>query len=204
MTNVRSSTHKGPLPSMSRRAGPPAVDTSHTWSPSPYATVDPSGDRRGCVSSQYGCGSRPVVRRSGGPPPSRSSSHTSEVDASSWMKVARSPRTSSDRGRGVWAIASRRQPGGGLTSRRGCARTPARSSLPTHIDSATRALLQAGQERAHERADRVEVITALLHDHGGQPHRAERGARRAVPLRRGLERALRIAPGGVDAERDDE
>src|SRR6187402_2669939 len=64
-----SSIQTGSQPSTSCRGGPPAVGTTQTWSPSTYATVDPSGESRGSVSSQYGIGSRPLRRRDRLEPP---------------------------------------------------------------------------------------------------------------------------------------
>ena len=50
----------------------------------------------------------------------------------------------------------------------------------------------------------VEVVAALLDDRGRQPEAAEQLAGAAVALGGDLERALGIAAGGVDAERDDD
>ena len=107
----------------------------------------------------------------------------------------------------VAATASRRQCGGGfevlarLRRARPRARPcRARSSGP----SASASLLEPGERLAHERADRGQVVAALLHDDGRQAERAERAAGRAEAVARDLERALGVAGRGVDAERDDE
>src|SRR5690348_18509199 len=84
--------------------------------------------------------------------------------------------TVSERGRGVAAIASRRQCAGGRMSLRGWAGTPSCSSLPTHIfrsSSFIQALLDARERLAHEASDRVQVVAALLHHDGRQAERAE-------------------------------
>src|SRR3954470_9254023 len=95
------------------------------------------------------------------------------------MKTALSPRALSKCGRGVWAMASRRQCGGGSRSLRGWARTPSCSSLPTQIDSAMQALLQAGQELGPQRSDLVEVVTALLDEDRGKADGSQRAPRGA-------------------------
>src|SRR5689334_14958313 len=109
----------------------------------------------------------------------------------------------SDRGRGVWTTASSRQCGGGSRSLRGCEGTPSCSSWPTQM-SATRARLEARQCREHQLADRVEAIAALLDRDGGQPERAQRAPGRPEAGGRDVERALRIAARGVDAQSDHE
>ena len=61
-----------------------------------------------------------------------------------------------------------------------------------------------GSVSRDELADRLEVVAALLDDHGRQAEGAERAARRAVAVGGHPQRALGVAGGGVDAERDDE
>src|SRR4029077_18209657 len=63
---------------------------------------------------------------------------------------------------------------------------------------------QAGQRLEDELADRGEVVAALLHDDGGEAKLADDAACVEVARGRDLERALRVAGCGVDAERDDE
>ena len=130
--------------------------------------------RRGSVSSQYGIGSRPVVRRCGGhASPSSSSSQTSDVSRS-WMNTAVRPSAPivSDRGRSVAATASSRQLGGGFRSSRAGRGTPSTSSLPSHTSSGSgipMAFLESLQRREHEPADRGEIVPALLYDDDRQP-----------------------------------
>src|SRR5207248_11129038 len=63
---------------------------------------------------------------------------------------------------------------------------------------------ETGEGLDDERADRREVVAALLHDDGREPERAENTAGLAVARGCHLERALGVAGRGVDAERDDE
>ena len=72
------------------------------------------------------------------------------------------------------------------------------------IAALTSPRLDALERRDDQLADRVEVVAALLDDRGRQPESAEQLAGGAVALGGDLERALGIAAGGVDAERDDE
>src|SRR3954454_19689421 len=128
------------------------------------------------------------------------------------MKTARRPSALrlSERGRAVCAIASRRQCGGGGTSTRSGTGMPARSSLPIQIRSSAsesgtrRSFLHAGERLRHQRADRGQVVAALLDEDGRQAERAERAAGFAEAVGGDGQRALRVAGGGVDAERDDE
>ena len=57
---------------------------------------------------------------------------------------------------------------------------------------------------ATRRAQRGQVVAALLDGHGRQSGRGEQPAGRAVAVRGDLERALRVVGSGVHAERDDE
>ena len=110
MTRRASSIHTGDEPSTSLRGGPPATGTSQMKPSSPYATVEPSGESSGVMSSQNGAGSRPVVSRRG----VGSSSvivQTSEVSGRSWMKTSVRPSAPIVRlrGRSVTATVSSRQ-----------------------------------------------------------------------------------------------
>ena len=179
----------GAPPSTSFRGGPPSVETSQTWPWSAYATCEPSGERRGSVSSQYGIGSRPVVSRRGSRS-ARSSSQTSDVSRS-WMKtqVRPSAPSVSERGRSVAAIASSRQCGGGFRSLRGCEGAPSTSSFPIQIPNGSGthafllALLEALERGEHEPADRREIVPTLLHDHHGKRRGADDAAGLAIALR---------------------
>src|SRR5207244_1270676 len=174
--------------------------------PPPYATRPPSGETTGVVSSQYGAGSRPAVRRLT-PPSSRSSSQTSEVSRS-WMKATARPSLpiEIDRGRSVAAIASSRQCGGLGSPRRVGVGTPPYSSLPIQTDSGSgmQPLLDSLERREHEPADRREIVAALLHDDGRQTEVAEEAAAFTKAVAADLERALRVDGCRVDAERDNE
>ena len=145
-TSVFSSSQTGLPASSSRLGGPPSIETSHTAPWSAYATVRPSGETAGVVSSQYGIGSRPVVSRCATAPCVKltlgvSSTASSSVQRSevsrSWMKASVRPSGASARlrGRSVAAIASRRQCGGGFDSRFVGVGTPPYSSLPIQTSS---------------------------------------------------------------------
>src|SRR3954451_4383690 len=118
--------------------------------------------------------------------------------------------TVSERGRAEWAMASRRQCGGGPTSGRGGTGMPSRWSLPIQIRSSAsgsgtrHSLLHPGERLRHQGADRGQVVAALLDEDGRQLQRAERAPGLAVAVARDVQRALRVAGGGVDAEGDDE
>src|SRR3954452_23239020 len=162
---------------------------------------------RGCVSSQKGWRSRPVVSRSGRAPSlPRSRTKRSDVSRSSMNTAVRpSALTVSDRGRALWAIASRRQCGGGPTSGRAGTGMPSRSSLPIQIRSSAsgsgtrHSLLHPGERLRHQGADRGQVVAALLDEDGRKRQGAERAAGRSIGRGRDVQRALRVAGGGGDA-----
>src|SRR6185369_11342850 len=64
--------------------------------------------------------------------------------------------------------------------------------------------LDPEQGLAYERPDRREVVAALLDDDSRYAEPTEDAPRLAVPRRARLERALGIAGGSVDTERNDE
>src|ERR1700745_2007342 len=100
------------------------------------------------------------------------------------MKTAVRPSalTVSERGRAVWAIASRRQCGGGGTSVRAGTGIPACSSLPIQMRSSgagsgtRRSFLEPGERLRHQGTDRGQVVAALLDEDGRKSHVAEDAA----------------------------
>src|SRR5919112_5934872 len=114
------------------------------------------------------------------------------------MKTAVRPSwlTVSERGRAVWAMASRRQCGGGTTSGRGGTGIPSRSSLPIQIRSSAsgsgtrHSLLHPGERLRHQGADRGQVVAALLDEDGWKIKLAEHAAGGAKAAARDGQRAL--------------
>ena len=199
------------LPASTSFLGGPPVAGDH-----PHLALVGVGDLR-AVGRERGCRVLPVRHRlhdrSSAAPPCASRARriqTSDVSRSE-MKTTRGRRPRST----VCAvardaqIASSRQCGGcGLLAPVGVG-TPPYSSVPTQrrSGSLTRSpgsLLDPLERGDHEPAERCEIVATFLHDHSRQ-FEARRAARRQRDSRpRDVQRAVRIAGRGVDAERDDE
>ncbi len=97
-----------------------------------------------------------------------------------------------------------RAPARGRSGRRPAQRSGIRGRPRRRGASVAPTLLDALEHRAHERPNRVEHVSTLLHEDGRDAERAEPAAGLAEAVLGHVERRVRIAAGCVHPERDDE